>query len=62
MFELKVDLRSSEAEPDQLPKDYANTDDEKPFPDEEDRWNDQTLRKRLIKAYRVQKSKPKRVA
>jgi len=62
LFELKVDLRSSEAEPDQLPKDYANTDDEKPFPDEEDRWNDQTLRKRLIKAYRVQKSKPKRVA
>jgi len=61
LYELKVDLERGEAEPDHLPKDYDKIDDEEPFPEEKDRWNDQALRRKFVNAYKAQKSKPKSV-
>jgi len=60
-YQLRVDLKIDEAEPDHPDKSYGDTNDEKPLRQLQDRWFDQALRENLIKAYRRQKSKPKSV-
>lgn len=55
-YQLKVYLETDEAKPDHPDKSYGDT--EEPLKKLQDRWFDQALREKLIKAYRRQKSKP----
>jgi len=58
LYQLKVDLKSSEAEPDHLPPNFGENIDQKPLRQLKDRWDNEAYRENLILAYSRQKSMP----